>query len=451
MNCRRFTLLAAGLLLTCQLGIAQSQYGPKTAAQMRALAGVAAQTPHGLAVVPKSLPGHRRPMIWMGEMFSKVGISPLIKPALPSFCNVNNSRGGFNWCPNALQIAYGTNNVSFANGGAGMTIGITDAFHYANVESDLAFFNSEMGLPPCTKASGCFKNLDQNGNDATNTTCGSDSGWELETMLDVEWAHAMAPNAHITLVEGCTNEDSDLDTAVTSASKITDVISNSWGEDEFVGETASDPVYFLSVPILFASGDSGAPAIYPCQSPNATCVGGTRIMPVSTSDFHRGTETGWAGSGGGCSIIEGSQAYQINNGVTLCGSFRAAPDWSAEGDPDTGVIVYDSGNGGHFRVGGTSVATPLTAGFVALLDTARTTVVPTFLRKPKLQGAAGAQPLNASLYLKYAGAPNGNPYTFYYFDVTSGNNGFAAGPGYDLVTGLGVINVAHAGPPWNLP
>ncbi len=105
-----------------------------------------------------------------------------------------------------MQIAYGINDIAFANGGAGMTIAITDAFHYANNSSDLDFFNSEMGLPPCTKASGCFTNLDQNGNDATHTTCGSDSGWELETMLDIEWAHAMAPNAKILLVEGCTNE-----------------------------------------------------------------------------------------------------------------------------------------------------------------------------------------------------------------------------------------------------
>ncbi len=93
----------------------------------------------------------------------------------------------------------------------------------------------------------------------------------------------------------------------------------------------------------------------------------------------------------------------------------------------------------------------MTAGFIADLDTARTTVLPAFLRKPKLQGSAGSQPLNNSLYLKYNGAPNGNPYVFYYFDVLTGNNGFNAGPGYDLVTGLGVINAAHAGPPWNLP
>ena len=450
MNARKLLLIGVGVILACQMGFAQ--YGPANAAEMQSLAAMAARTSHGLPVVPAAEPGHARPFVWIGAQVGGKGLAPLVQ-GLPSFCNVNNSRGGFNWCPNALQIAYATNSIAFANGGKGMTIGITDAFHYKNVASDLAFFNNEMGLVQldCQNGDPCFKDLDQNGNDATHTTCGSDRGWELETMLDVEWAHAMAPNANITLVEGCTNQNSDLDTAVTTASKITDVISNSWGEGEFNGEQASDPTYFLHVPILFASGDSGEPAIYPCQSPNATCVGGTRLMPVSVTDFHRGTETGWTGSGGGCSAFEPSQAFQTNNGVKICVNFRAAPDWAADADPDTGVIVYDAGNGGHFRVGGTSVATPLMAGIIADLDTARTTVVPIFLRKPKLQGAAGSPTLDSSLYLKYAGHNTGNPYVFYYFDILTGNNGFAAGPGYDLVTGLGVLSAPHAGPPWNLP
>ena len=91
------------------------------------------------------------------------------------------------------------------------------------------------------------------------------------------------------------------------------------------------------------------------------------------------------------------------------------------------------------------------AGIVAALDTARTTVIPSFLRKAKLQGSAGSPTIDSSLYLKYAGHNTGNPYVFYYFDILTGNNGLAAGPGYDLVTGLGDLLAPHAGPPWNLP
>src|ERR1035441_7580899 len=73
-----------------------------------------------------------------------------------------------------------------------------------------------MGQVPmdCLGNDPCFQDLDQNG--GTNY-CGSNTGWELETMLDVEWAHAMAPYANIMLVEGCTNSFNDLATAVTTA------------------------------------------------------------------------------------------------------------------------------------------------------------------------------------------------------------------------------------------
>jgi len=310
-----------------------------------------------------------------------------------------------------------------------------------------------MGLPPCTKASGCFQDLDQNGNDATYTQCGSDSGWELETMLDLEYAHGIAPNAKLILVEGCTNYNSDLIPAEQTAIRLTDVVSNSWGAGEWAGELGLDPFYFSPKPLLFASGDDGAPAIYPCTSPNVSCIGGTSLQ-VDLVTLKRVNETGWPGSGGSCSLFEPAQVWQINNGVTLCYSFRAAPDISAIAADTSEVAVLDSSDGvshTYWRVWGTSLATPVMAGVVADLDTARTTVLPLFLRKPKLQGSAGAPFLNTSLYLKYAGAPVGNPYKLYYYDVLTGNNGFAAGPGYDLVTGLGVLNGPYAGPPWNLP
>ena len=151
-------------------------------------------------------------------------------------------------------------------------------------------------------------------------------------------------------------------------------------------------------------------------------------MPVSTTDFHRGTETGWSGSGGGCALRKSlSPLTRSNNGVTLA-STRAMPDIAADADGNTGVIVYDSGNGGHFRVGGTSVASPLTAGFFADLDTARSDVVPTFLRSPSWPARRRPASLITGLYLKYAGHNTGNPYMFYYFDILTGNNGLAAGP-----------------------
>ena len=448
MKLRTLFVLCLVALVACQLVVAQN-----AATNVQKLAVAARSIPHGLPVVPVNsvAPGTPRPHIWVADF---VGAKANVGPNLPSFCNVANGLGGFNWCPNALQVAYGTNDILSANGGAGMTIAIVDAFHYPNVESDLAFFNNEMGLPACTKANGCFSNLDQNGNDAQFTRCSRNSNWELETMLDVEWAHAMAPKAKIMLVEGCTNSFDDLLAAVhTAIAKGADVVSNSYGAGEFSGESSMDSEYFQQVPILFSSGDDAAAGKqYPCASSNITCIGGTRLMPKSSTDFHRGTETGWTLSGGGCALgEEPAPGWQTGNGVNVCGGTRNMPDIAAIADGDTGVIVYDSGNGGHFRVGGTSVACPVMAGIFADLDTARTTVMPTLLRKPKLAGSASPNYVNKGLYLKYAGHNTGNPYVFYYFDVIGGNNGYNAVAGYDLVTGLGVLTGSHAGPPWNLP
>lgn len=439
MNPRKLLLVATSLLLACQLGLAQN--GGATAAQVKALADLAQRTGQAFPVVPTTSPGYTRPYVWLAGRLNTQGI----RPALPSFCNTN--LGGeviFVFCPNALQVTYQTNSISFANGGAGMVIGIVDAFHYANNDADLARFNTDMGLPQCTLASGCFQDLDQTGG---HSYCGPNSGWELETMLDLEWAHAMAPNAKLVLVEGCTNSFSDLATAVTTATGLADVVSNSYGAGEFSGENAFDPVYFSTKPILFSSGDSGAPAQYPCASPNVTCVGGTTLTPNLTT-FVRVSETGWSGSGGGCSVFEPSQSFQTGNGVNICGTARAVPDIAADADPNSGVAVYDSGNGGYLLVGGTSLATPVMAGIVADLDAGRTSLsLPPSLRKAKLRGSAGSPTIDSSLYLKYAGAPLGLPYAYYYYDVLTGNNGFSAGPGYDLVTGLGVLNGPHAGPP----
>jgi subtilase family serine protease len=418
MKIPKFIVIATVLLLASQV-FAQGALTP-----VERLAAIAESTGHAQPVMPTVPPRHVRSFLWVVGGF---------KPGLPPTKPVNCNKNGF--CPPSVAVAYGDPNVIGGNGGAGVTIAITDAFHYANNEADLNFFSTDMGLPACTHANGCFLNVDQNG--GTNF-CGSDKGWETETMLDIEWAHAMAPNAKIVLVEGCTNDDSDLAAAVQTAVKLegANFVSNSWGEDEFPEEIQEDADWVgLGVPLMFASGDSGAPAIYPCQSPYATCIGGTQL--TLDANFHRTNETGWAGSGGGCSVYEPSQTFQTSNGVTLCGSNRAAPDVAAVASTASPVYIYDSGNGGYGRVGGTSVATPVAAGVFANVEAARRS----------FHKADFPQIINNQLYHPYKsfGTPASN-YTYFYWDVLTGSNGHAAGPGYDLVTGLGVsypVNMAN--------
>ena len=413
MKLTKLIVIATVLLLGCQL-FAQTR--------VQKLAAQAEATGQLQKLMPTSAPHHVRSFLWVGG-----GFTPGQPPTKPANCN----KTGF--CPPSIAIAYGTPSVIGGNGGAGITIGITDAFHYAAAEADLNFFSTDMGLPACTKANGCFKQVDQNGG---QNFCGSDSGWETETMLDLEWAHAMAPNAKIVLVEGCTNDDSDLNTAVQTAVKIegANFVSNSWGEDEFPEETQEDAAYVgLGVPLLFASGDAGAPAIYPCQSVYATCIGGTQIS--LDANFHRTNEVGWAGSGGGCSLYEAAPTYQTSNGVTLCSPQRAAPDVSAIGG--SLVYIYDSGNGGYGRVTGTSLSTPVVAGVLANVEAARRS----------FGKADFPQIIGDQLYHPYKSynTPASN-YTYFYYDVIAGNNRHQAGPGYDLVTGLGVsypVNMAN--------
>lgn len=198
MNLRKLLVISLAVLVLCQIGLAQTAVQKLSAKVM--------QTGKAMPVVPAATvpAGHSRPLLWLAGRVAAAQPS-----AMPGFCN-NYWTNGYIFCPNGISTTYGVSKILNANVGAGMTIAIVDAFHYSRVESDFAYFNTRMNLPPCTKANGCFQDLDQFGNDATNTTCGANPNWELETMLDVEYAHAMAPNAKIILVEGCTNYNSDL-------------------------------------------------------------------------------------------------------------------------------------------------------------------------------------------------------------------------------------------------
>src|SRR6266496_3740221 len=210
--------------------------------------------------------------------------------------------------------------------GAGKTIAIVDAFDDPTAESDLGVFSTQYGLPACTTANGCFTKVDQNGGTHYPRT---DGGWALEISLDVEWAHAIAPGAHILLVEAKSNSFTNLLAAEDYAKAHEQYVSNSWGGSEFSGESTYDSHFSQSgVSFFVSSGDAGLPAEYPSSSPNVISVGGT------TLDISGPTETGWSGSGGGCSAYETKNASQVTTGAQSgnCGTKRATPDVSLDAD-----------------------------------------------------------------------------------------------------------------------
>ena len=291
--------------------------------------------------------------------------------------------------------------------GSGKTIAIVDAYNDPTAENDLNVFSTQYGLPACTTANGCFKKVNQNGGSKYPR---ANAGWALEISLDIQWAHAIAPGAKILLVEANSNRAADLRAAEDYAAANAQYVSNSWGGSEFSGESTFDSHFRRSgVSFFVSSGDAGLPAEYPSSSPYVISVGGTTLNFVNGTV----TETGWSGSGGGCSKYESANSAQSSFGQYAqanCAGKRATPDVSLDADPNSGVSVYDStsylGQKGWFQVGGTSASAPMWAARAAV---------------------AGAT-VNA-------GYVYGNNITFR--DITVGNNGASCLTGFDLVTGRG--------------
>jgi kumamolisin len=266
--------------------------------------------------------------------------------------------------PSSIASVYSLTNLA----GAGVIV-IVDAFHYPTALNDFNVFASQFGLPqePSTDP------LDPNNQRfqvvyASGSKPRSNCGWAQEAALDIEWAHAMAPNAKIVLVEAATNSFANLFQAVDVASSIanTQEVSMSWGGSEFSSEAGYDGHFTHGGIVYFAaSGDTGGATIYPGVSPNVVSAGGTRINRDASGTFVN--ETGWSGSGGGPSKYESRPAYQ-NIIQTIVGGKRGVPDYSFDADPSTGVSVYDStscsGNSGWLVFGGTSVSSPSLAGIV---------------------------------------------------------------------------------------
>lgn len=315
--------------------------------------------------------------------------------------------------PSKVRTAY---NLP-SSGGTGKTIAIIDAYDNPNAQNDLNVFSNQFNLPSCTTSNGCFEK-----HMMSNRISGN-SGWALESDLDVQWAHAIAPQAKILLVEARSASGNDLLNAVNYARNRADVItvSMSWGGGEFSTESNYD--YYFTSPygaaFFASSGDSGNGVEWPAVSANVVGVGGTTLNLDSSGNVL--SETAWNGSGGGLSAYENEPAYQVTYGVLGANGKRAVPDVSFDADPNTGVSVYDSmgyaGQRGWFVIGGTSVGAPQWAAIKALGST-------------------------ASNNHFYQDALTPSIYSTVFRDIMNGANGICgfyctARPTYDYVTGFG--------------
>jgi subtilase family serine protease len=384
------------------------------------------------------------------------------------------------------------------NKGQGVTIAIIDSFGNPNMASDLANFDTQMGLPhmcgepgqSCGAGVPTFQHLFWNGTTEVkspppgshNPGLQDRTAWTLETSLDVEWAHAMAPLANIinvTTNPAETQGVQGLPAMMNAEQFIVDnhqatVISQSFGavEEGFNGTQSLLNLRhaFISaaadgVTVLASSGDGGSanskltpvpnpstlpfPTVnWPASDPLVTGVGGTYLCtnpvtgtgidntdpPVNCQVTPAVREIGWIDSGGGFSHVFAKPAYQdtLLAGSTPIGAMRGVPDVAFQASSRTGPLVYDTapGAGGWFIVGGTSCSSPQFAGLVAIAD--------------QIAGHGLGQ-INPTLYRLAAGPDHG---TFFY-DVTTGNNqadpsipGYPATTGWDPVTGVGTPDAA---------
>lgn len=312
--------------------------------------------------------------------------------------------------------------------GGSQAIAIVDAYHYPTALADFNTFSQAFNLPTETST---VPTLVQNKHFTVVYASGTvpQSGgayinsWNLEEALDIEWAHAMAPNAKIYLVEAASASSTDLNTAVRVAASLPGVkeVSMSWGGSESSYEVwSSDPVFQKNGVVFFASGgDSSDQMEYPAASPYVVACGGTSINRETSGAFV--SQTAWTDTGCGPSAYERRPAFQ-NAVASVVGSKRGVSDLSFVADPNTGVYVYDStpfeGSTGWWILGGTSVSAPSLAGVVNLAASRNGFAYNTAAEEARIYGNLG------------------NPAA--YTDVTTGTDGiYSAARGYDFVTGVG--------------
>lgn len=319
-----------------------------------------------------------------------------------------------------LESAYALPGPGATTDGTGPVIAIVDAYGYTGAEADLNTYRAANGMQPCTTANGCFTKLDQRGGSSYPA---ENTGWAQETALDLDMASAACPKCKLALVQADNNSFVNLGAAEDTAAAQPGVvaISNSYGANEFFGETS--PTYAShydhpNIAITVSSGDNGYGVEFPAAARTVVAVGGTSLRQSSSTGVW--SETAWSGAGSGCSAYVTKPAWQHDSGCAR----RMVTDVSAVADPNTGVRVYGpTGTGPGWMVfGGTSASAPLIAGVYGV------------------QNDSSAIAYPASVPYSRTGLLN---------DVRSGSNGRCspsyfcnAVSGYDGPTGLGTPNTA---------
>lgn len=401
------------------------------------------------------------------------------------------------YTPPQLRGAYGAADSGLT--GAGVTVAVIDAYASSTISSDLKTYIArndpanplKPGQFTQVVAPGTYRRAENPRQDP--------AGWSGEETLDLEAVHGMAPAAKLVYV-GAPNNYQDLDAALNHVvdRHLADIVTNSYGwSSEALPKGYIKPyndtlmqAAIEGMTVLFSSGDYGdetngnpanaahATPDWPASSPWVTAVGGTSLGIAQ--DNSRVLETGWEtgrsklvkgvwtpaapgaylyGSGGGTSWLFGQPSWQagvVPSSMATAGgarsmAMRSVPDVSALGDPNTGMLVGqtqvfpDGVRYDEYRIGGTSLSSPLFAGMMALAEQHAGHALG--FANPKLYAAHGGAAFNDIVHVADAGvvrsdyangvdATSGYVYSFRSFDFTTGLTIHTV-PGYDQVTGLG--------------
>jgi len=404
------------------------------------------------------------------------------------------------YVPSQLQGAYGESNLlTHGIDGRGATVAIVDAYAAPTIKSDANTYASLHGqarfapqqFKQITPASYRFGFEDTVNGDL----CG-ENGWYGEETLDVEAVHAMAPGANVLYVGAKSCDDPDLLSAINN---IVDhhraqIITDSWGgvgEPDPVTQAALLQAYqqtfiqaaLSGIGVFFSSGDSGDEVDnsgsrvvdFPASDPWVTGVGGTSIAIGKDNTY--GFETGWGtsksiltngqwaptppgahlyGAGGGTSQLFDQPSYQNRVVPPSISKFfpghtgRAVPDIAAIADPNTGFLVGEtqtfpdqSVKYSEYRIGGTSLASPVMAGVEAIADQAAGR--PHGFANPAIYRLAGSSalhdivpgPARAVVRVDFANLVDPSAGLVYSLRTLDQTQSIFTRKGYDDVTGVG--------------
>jgi subtilase family serine protease len=429
------------------------------------------------------------------------------QPALdmPSFNSKKVPYAVCGYTPSQLRGVYG---VASPGMGAGQTVAITDAYDSPRLQGDADTYSSRHGEP--TFGPGQFEDRSVPEDVSTEEDCEGNT-WYGEQTLDVEAIHGMAPGANVLYYGAASCFDDDLLAALAQVVVDDDasIVNNSWGEPTFVvigGQVfitidqglvdAYESIFkqgaVQGIGFYFGSGDDGDDLAawgkkhpeWPTEDPWVTSVGGTTLAIGRTNN--RLFETGWGtaryglsgdgkswdleipllyGSGGGFASVFGRPWYQVGNTLPYRTGGRAVPDIAIDGDPTTGMLIGETQSFplpsrfgppgdryGEYRVGGTSLSSPLLAGVQAVAQEKAGRHIgfanPLIYRLARFPGifydvTHQGDPGNVRPdYVNGINADDGMVFTLRTFDQDSS---LVTGPGWDPVTGVGTVTGRYLG------